>query len=54
LDVTNEDNDMNLSNFELFVDWLIGKTNIKELANHITSLVVAGNLIKINEGINLG
>jgi len=54
IDITNVENCRNFDNFELFVDWLIGMSSCPELAKHVGSLVIGGNLVKINENINLG
>ena len=53
IDITNEEYCKKLDNLELFVDWLIGMSSCPELSKHIGSLVIAGNLVKINENINL-
>lgn len=48
------DYDGNLDDFELFVDWVIGMSSAKDLARCVNTVVVAGNLVKVNSDINLG
>jgi len=42
LGIQSEDVDLNLDDFELFVDWLVGQSSAKELATCVNTLVIAG------------